>query len=196
MAFLAVSSGIIGNGWYCMAVCWGCRVVLYGVSGGIVWRFGWYCMAYPILGGDATDWYITSCGRAKIAICLYLCYLMYKHKYARMLCVAHTPILYLFFLFPYGEKWGFKVEASPRPQPVIFRSFLFGYDLNKWGTNGEPLRRYTPIGGGGGEIPKRGIPKTTPPNARVQCQNFRNFGKRKNGLTSACNGVFVLQIQS
>ena len=58
-----------------------------------------------------------------------------------MLCVAHTPILLFVFLTSTGKNRGFKVEASPRPQPVIFRSFLFGYDLNKWGTNGEPLRR-------------------------------------------------------
>ena len=93
---------------------------MYGVLCGIVWRFVWYCMAYPIFWGVATDWYITSCGRAKTEILLYLCYLMYKHKYSRMLCVAHTPILYLFFLFPYGEKWGFKVEASPALNLLYF----------------------------------------------------------------------------
>ena len=102
---------------------------MYGVLCGIVWRFVWYCMAYPILEAAFLGipqpllkyWFITNYDgqkrRAKApektAICLYLCYLMYKHKYSRMLCVAHTPILYLFFLFPYGEKWGFKVEASP-----------------------------------------------------------------------------------
>ena len=115
----------------------------------------------------------------------------------RVCCALHIrPYFYFVFLTSTGNNRGFKVEASPRPQPVIFRSFLFGYDLSKWGTNGEPSGHYTPIGGGGVKSLNGVFYKTTPPNTRVQCQNFRNFGKRENGRTSAYNAVFALQIQS
>ena len=38
------------------------------------------------------------------------------------------------------------------------------------------------------------VRKTTPPTVRVQCQNFRIFGKHENALTGAYNAVFTRQV--
>lgn len=51
-----------------------------------------------------------------------------------------------------------------------------------------------PIGGRGGQIPLRGVFKTTPPTVRVQCQNFKNFGKREKRPYNALYWGFCPQI--
>lgn len=90
------------------------------------------------------------------------------------MCVAHTRTLLFFLITSTGGKH--RVKRLRASRPVVVMILTNGEQMgNKWHGVGRPF----PPQGVGVQIPKWGIFKTTPPTVRVQCQNFKFFGKRE-----------------